>query len=98
MQMISSSCQNLFVQMLSGNDVTLDENPSAAVAAKAYLYDNTNYPTQSLRLIFAGLTGGKSNCLTRAHCNKARYWLGQHAATFGHSVQEHSSISLQVGI
>jgi hypothetical protein len=35
--------------MLSGNDVTLDVNPSAAVAAKAYLYDNTNYPTQSLR-------------------------------------------------
>ncbi len=54
MQTMSSSNQ-IFVQMLPGNTITLDVNPSdTAVAVKAYLHDRTGFSTQSLRLIFAG--------------------------------------------
>lgn len=54
MQTTLSSIQ-IFVKTLSGNTTTLDVNPSdTTIAVKAYLRDKTGFPTQTLRLIFAG--------------------------------------------
>jgi hypothetical protein len=54
MQTTPSSIQ-IFVKTLSGNTVTLNVNPSdTTIAVIAYLRDKTGFPTQTLRLIFAG--------------------------------------------